>query len=70
MSDLRKHNADSTDPKLFSLKHWCRDRDLSVSTFRKLMKEDKAPKITKIDGVNKLFITKLDSDEWDKRLHG
>tara|TARA_R100000781_G_C3989553_1_gene96438 strand:+ start:396 stop:509 length:114 start_codon:yes stop_codon:yes gene_type:complete len=32
------------------------------------MKEDKAPNITKIDGVNKLFISKPDSDEWDKQV--
>ena len=62
MTDLRQHII---EPKMYSLKHWLKERDLSRSTFYELQKDGLAPKITKIGKVNKNFITKADSDLWD-----
>ena len=31
------------------------------------MHEEKAPKISRVDGINKIFIAKADSDEWDRK---
>ena len=64
MSDLKTMTI---EPNLYSLKHWCKERDISISTFRKLMHEEKAPKISRVDGINKIFIAKADSDEWDRK---
>ena len=62
MTDLREHII---EPKMYSLKHWLKERDLSRSTFYELQKDGLAPKITRIGEVNKNFITKADSDLWD-----
>ena len=62
MTDLRAHII---EPKMYSLKHWRKDRDLYRSTFYELQKDGLAPKITRIGKVNKNFITKADSDLWD-----
>tara|TARA_R110000796_G_scaffold200490_2_gene316498 strand:+ start:3566 stop:3847 length:282 start_codon:yes stop_codon:yes gene_type:complete len=52
--------------KLYSLKHWLEDRDISKATFYKLKKENNAPAITKIRGVNKIFISQEESERWDR----
>ncbi len=62
MTDLRQHII---EPKMYSLKHWLKERDLSRSTFYELQKDGLAPKITRIGKVNKNFITKADSDLCD-----
>ena len=62
MTDLRQHII---EPKMYSLKPWLKERDLSRSTFYELQKDGLAPKITRIGKVNKNFITKADSDLWD-----
>jgi len=51
--------------KMYSLKHWLQERDISKALFYKLKKENNAPAITKIRGVNKVFITQEESDRWD-----
>mgnify|MGYP003145799924 CR=1 FL=1 len=65
MTDLKEHII---EPKMYSLKHWLRERDLSRSTFYELQKDGLAPKITKVGKINKNFISKKDSDIWDQAV--
>jgi len=65
MTDLKEHNI---NPKMYSLKHWLKERDLSRSTFYELQKDDLAPKVTRVGKINKIFISKKDSDYWDQAV--
>ena len=65
MSDLKTMTI---EPKLYSLKHWCKERDISISTFRKLMNEEKAPKISRVDGINKIYPKLIQMSGTERRL--